>query len=83
MSCSAVGMGPIHVKWEKYDSLNNSWMSPSHRASSILSFDLKFSVITEDDEGIYRCVVTNNDGRAVSDNATIHVYGKCSVPSTK
>ena len=83
MSCSAVGMGPIHFKWEKYDSLNNSWISPSRRALNIMSFDLKFSVITEDDEGVYRCVVTNNDDSVISDNATIHVYGKRSVPSTK
>ena len=73
----------MYFKWEKYDSVNNSWISSSHTASSIMSFDLKFSVITEDDEGVYRCVVTNNDGSVISDNATIHVYGKCSVPSPK
>ena len=83
MSCSAVGMGTMYFQWEKYDPLNNSWISPSHRALNIMSSDLKFSVITEDDEGVYRCNVTNNDGSVISDNATIHVYGECSVTSAK
>ena len=49
---------------------------------SITSPNLKFSVITEEDEGVYRCVVTNDDGSVISDNATIHVYGECSVVLT-
>jgi len=36
-------------------------------------------VITEEDEGVYHCIVTNDDGSIVSDNATITVYGECSV----
>ena len=79
MSCSAVGMTPINYQWEKYHSSNNSWISPSHRAVNITSPDLKFSVITEEDEGVYRCVVTNDDGSVMSRNATIRVYGECSV----
>ena len=79
MSCSAVGMGPIYYQWEKYNSFNNSWNSPSHRAMNITSPDLKFSVIREEDEGVYRCIVANDDGSVTSDNATIHVYGKNSV----
>ena len=46
---------------------------------NITSPDLKFSVISEEDEGVYRCVVTNDDGSIISDNATIHVYGEFSV----
>ena len=79
MSCSAVGMGPIYYQWEKYNLSNNSWISPSHRAVNIASPDLNFSVIREEDEGVYRCIVTNDDGSVISDNATVHVYGKCSV----
>ena len=76
--CSAIGMGPMHYQWRKYHLSNNSWIRPSHRAVSITSPNLKFNVITEEDEGVYRCVVTNDDGSVISDNATIIVYGECS-----
>ena len=83
MSCSAVGMGPIYYQWEKYDSSKNGWISHSHRDVNIASPDLKFSVIREEDEGVYRCIVTNDDGSVISDNATVHVYGECSVALSK
>ena len=72
----AIGIGSIHYQWEKYHLFNNSWISPSHRAVNITSPNLTFSVISEEDEGVYRCVVTNNDGSVVSNNATVHVYGE-------
>ena len=78
MSCSAIGMGPIYYQWQKYNSSNNSWISPSHRAVDITSSDLKFNAIREEDEGVYRCIVTNDDGSVTSDNATVHVYGEYS-----
>ena len=77
LHCSAIGMGPINYHWEKYDSSSNTWISPSHRATSVTTQNLKFSVITEEDEGVYRCVVTNDDGSVISDNATVSIYGKC------
>ena len=77
LHCSANGMGPIYYHWEKYNSSSNSWISPSHRATSITTQNLKFSVITEEDEGVYHCVVTNGDGSVISDNATVSIYGKC------
>ena len=83
LHCSAIGMNPIYYRWEKYHLSNNSWIRPSHRAVSITSPNLKFNVITEEDEGVYRCVVTNDDGSVISDNATIRVYGECSAVSTK
>ena len=83
VSCLALGIGPIHYQWERYHLSNNSWIRPSHRAVSITSPNLKFNIITEEDEGVYRCVVTNDDGSVISDNATIHVYGECSVTLTK
>ena len=83
MSCSAVGMDPIYYRWEKYSSSNKSWISPSHRAVNIVSPDLKFSVIREEDEGVYRCIVTNDDGSVTSDNATVRVYGEYSVALVK
>ena len=83
LCCSAVGMGPIYYWWEKYHLSNNSWINPSHRTVSVTSSNLKFSIITEEDEGVYHCVVTNDDGSVISDNATIHVYGECSAISTK
>ena len=33
----------------------------------------------EEDEGVYRCVVTNNDGSVISNNVTVRVYGEYSV----
>ena len=81
--CSAIGMRPMHYQWEKYHLSNNSWIRPSHRAVSITAPNLNFSVITEEDEGVYRCVATNDDGSVISDNATIRVYGKCFAFLTK
>ena len=78
MSCSATGMGLIYYQWEKYNTSNNRWISPSHRAVSIVSSRLKFNVIREEDEGAYRCIVTNDDGSVISDNATVHIYGEYS-----
>ena len=74
--CKAIGIGPLHYQWEKYQSSNYSWIRPSHRAVNIKSQKLTFSIITEDDEGIYHCVVSNNDGSLLSDNVTITVYGE-------
>ena len=74
--CLATGIGPIYYQWEKYYLVDGSWIKPSDRAENISSHHLVFNGITEDDEGIYRCIVTNSDGSVVSDNATVTVYGK-------
>ena len=79
MSCKAVGIGPLYYQWEKYQVMNNSWTKPSPRALNITSPNLEFSKITEEDEGVYHCIITNDDGSIISDNATILVYGKGSV----
>ena len=76
VSCLAIGIGSIHYQWEKYHLFNNSWIRPSQRAVNITSPNLAFSVITEEDEGVYHCVVTSNDDSIISDNATVRVYGK-------
>ena len=76
MSCSATGIGLIYYRWRKYNSSRNTWRNPSRRATSITGQRLKFGVITKADEGVYRCIVTNNDGSVLSNNATVHVYGK-------
>ena len=75
LSCKAIGVGPIYYRWEKYYLMDNSWIRPSHRAISITSPNLQFKIITEEDEGTYRCIVTNDDGDVISDNATVFVYG--------
>ncbi len=72
-------MGPIHYQWEKYQPSDGSWITPSNRVVNITSPELIFSVIREEDEGVYHCIVTNDDGSVVSDNATITVYGECSL----
>ena len=78
MSCEVVGMGPVYFQWERYHTVNNSWIKPSHRAVNTTSPNLKFSEITEEDEGVYRCIITNDDGNVISYNATIFVYGEYS-----
>ena len=74
--CLASGLEPLNYLWEIYQSSNNSWKKPSVRAINVTSRELVFSKLTEEDEGIYRCVVSNDDGDAISDNATITVYGE-------
>ena len=79
MFCDAIGAGPLYFQWERYEIENNTWTRPSYRAVNITSPNLEFSSITEEDEGIYHCVITNDDGSTISDNATIFVYGECAV----
>ena len=43
---------------------------------NITSPNLTFSVIMEEDQGIYQCIVTNDDGSVPSDNVNIAVQGK-------
>ena len=73
--CSANGTGSIHHQWEKYQSSNDSWVIPVNRVVNGTSPNLKFNKVSEEDEGIYHCIVTNDDGSVVSNNATITVYG--------
>ena len=76
MSCNVTGMGPIYFQWERYNAITSSWMKPSRRAVNIRSPNLVFNIIEEEDEGVYRCIITNNNKSIVSDNATIFVYGE-------
>ena len=74
MYCLAVGMGYIQYHWEKYELSSGTWMELSHQAYATSS-NLTFSIISEEDEGSYRCVATNFDGSTASRNATLRVYG--------
>ena len=76
LSCLANGSKPLSYLWEVYQSSNDSWTKPSVRAVNITSPTLGFSKLTEEDEGIYRCVVFSDDDNATSDNATITLYGE-------
>ena len=79
MRCKADGIGSIVYKWEMYHLSSNSWIRPSHRTEKTTSSYLIYHVVKEEDEGIYRCVISNGYDSVVSDNATLTVYGKCSV----
>ena len=59
-----------------YQSTDDSWTKPSVRALNITSPKLVFSALTEEDEGIYRCIVFSDDDSIVSDNATVTLYGE-------
>ena len=73
---TATAIGPIHYQWQKYDPFTNSWIPPSSRAENITSPNLTFSVIAEEDQGLYRCIASNDDGTVLSHHANITVYGK-------
>jgi len=79
----ATGMGLISYQWEKYQSFSNSWIRPSSRAVSVTTPKLIFSKITEEDEGTYHCIVSNDDGSVVSDNVNVTVYGKLKILNLK
>ena len=74
--CLASGSEPLNYLWQMYESSNDSWTRPSVRAVNITSPKLVFSKLTEEDEGIYRCIVFSDDDNVVSDNATITLYGE-------
>ena len=75
MHCLAVGMGSIQYHWEKHELSSGTWKNLSNQAYAT-SPNLTFSVISEEDQGIYRCVATNYDGSTESNNATLIVYGE-------
>ena len=75
----ATGIGPVYYQWQKYDTFSNSWVAPSSRAENIASSNLTFNLITEEDEGLYHCIASNDDGSVVSDVAKITVYGKLQI----
>ena len=74
--CSASGLEPLNYLWQLYQSTNDSWTKPSIRAVNVTSPKLVFSKFTEEDEGIYRCIVFSDDDYVICDNATITLYGK-------
>ena len=76
LTCEATGPGVITYRWEKYQSTSGLWIKPSSRVINSNSPNMTFEIITEEDEGVYRCNVTNYDGSVQSDNATITVYGE-------
>ena len=74
--CLANGLGPLIYCWQMYQSANDSWTRPSVRAVNITSPKLVFSKLTEEDVGIYRCIVISDDDIVISNNATITLYGE-------
>ena len=84
LSCLANGLEPLNYHWQMYQSTNDSWTKPSVRAVNIKSPKLVFSKLTEEDEGIYRCIVFSEDDHVISNNATITLYGElifCNITS--
>jgi len=82
LNCSAHdnGEGGVKYKWEKYHPSDDRWIRPAKRHKLPI---LRFNVISEEDEGVYHCVATNDDGITVSDNATVTVYGELKYAGTK
>ena len=74
--CLASGLEPLIYLWQMYQSSNDTWTRPSVRVVNITSPKLIFSKLTEEDVGIYRCIVFSDDDNVESDNATITLYGE-------
>ena len=72
----ATAVGEIEYLWQKYDPHTDSWTPVTSRAVNDTLSTLNFSVITEEDQGMYHCIVTNYDGSVTSDNVTITVFGR-------
>jgi len=68
-------VGHIYYLWQKYDSLTDNWTPLSSRAMNSTSPNLNFSIITDEDQGTYHCIVSNYDGSVTSDNVTVTVFG--------
>ena len=71
----AYGFDNIQYRWEKYQYAKDRWTRPNNRAIGISSPKLKVKFIRKGDEGTYRCVAMNDDGKVISNNATVTVYG--------
>ena len=56
--------------------LTYQWMKDGVVVPAANSSMLEITIITESDEGTYKCVVSNNGGMVESNPATITVYGK-------
>ena len=76
LTCEATGPGNITYQWEKYQSISNLWVRISSGIVNSKAPNLTFSLITQEDEGVYRCNISNYDGSVISSNATITVYGE-------
>jgi len=78
LECSAhdYGVGSTQYRWEKYQPSSNTWMTPSQRDKQFILPKLVFDVIGEEDQGLYHCVATNNDGSVISKDANVTVYGE-------
>ena len=78
LSCSAhdYGEDSLKYKWEKYQASDDSWIRAFKNYRKTISPKLVFNAIAEENEGVYRCVVSNHDGNVTSNNATISVFGR-------
>jgi len=78
MNCSAVGHSTIHYHWEKYNTDENNWQALSGNQQTDINnmSTYRIYLLTENDDGLYRCVATNIDGSCYSDIVTIRVYGR-------
>ena len=76
LEIAATGVGHVHYLWLKYHAITDKWAPLSSRAVNDTSPYLNFSIITEEDQGIYHCIVANHDGSVISDNVTVAVFGR-------
>ncbi|XP_065887834.1 roundabout homolog 2-like isoform X2 [Dysidea avara] len=76
LTVAVTGKGPINYQWERYISHRNIWVKAEHNwMIGRTSPALKFRPAINSFEGFYRCIVSNDDGSVISNNAFVSVYG--------
>ena len=69
--CGARGEGTLVYSWER--SSDGGWTTVSDDNTASYTTDTRLTI----GQYMYRCVVNNEAGPAVSISATVDVYGEC------
>ena len=70
LMCRATGLGTLVYSWER--SSGSSWTSVSNDNTTSYTTDTTLAI----GQYMYRCMVSNEAGSVVSNNATVNVYGE-------
>ena len=69
--CSVIGSGTLRFSWERNSNCSN-WITVSDDNTTSYTTDKTLAI----GKYMYRCNVSNEAGSAVSNNATVIVYGE-------
>ena len=71
LTCRANGLGTLVYSWER--SSGSGWTTVSNDNTTSYTTNTTLAI----GQYMYRCRVRNDTGSAISNNATVNVYGKC------